>query len=188
MAQSLPRVHLGGAVEQHRVLQRESVVYKDLEHSKGYGTYQFSKDTVDCGTVLISRRKGGRRVNSIFGEGVNPLMRKIREALGMVGFSSDRMLLHGNRRVTYGIGLARNFREILLGFDKSPSYFIPQSMPRRRTELIADYWRRRWLSPRIRRTEVLVQLSQHMLAYPISHGAVVPLPADEEENASPHFA
>ena len=161
--------------------QGGAVVYKDLEHSKGYGTYQFSKDTIDCGTVLISRRKGGRRVNSIFGEGVNPLMRKIREALGTVGFSSDGMLLHGNRRVTYGISLARNFREILLGFEKRPSYLIPQSAPRRRTELIAEYWRRRWLSQRIRRPEVLSQLSQHTLAYPITHGAVVQLPASEEE-------
>jgi hypothetical protein len=29
-------------------------------------------------TVLLGRVSGGRRVNSIFGEGVNPLMRKIR--------------------------------------------------------------------------------------------------------------
>lgn len=166
--------------------QSEAVVYKHLEHSKGYGTYQFSRDTVDCGTVLISRRKGGRRVNSIFGEGVNPLMRKMREALGMVGLSSDGMLLHGNKRVTYGVSLARNFREILLGFDKRPSYLIPQSMLQRRTEMIADYWRRRWLSPRIRRSEVTTQLSQHTLAYPISHGAMVPLPSDDEQ-ASPLF-
>jgi Druantia protein DruA len=159
----------------------EAVLYKHLEHSKGYGTYQFSRDTVDCGTVLISRRKGGRRVNSIFGEGVNPLMRKIREALGMVGLSSDGMLLHGNRRVTYGISFARNFREILLGVAKRPSYLIPQSAPHRRTELIADYWRRRWLSSRTRRPEVITQLSQHTLAYPITHGAVVTLPTDDEE-------
>ncbi len=160
--------------------RREQVVYKHLEHSKGYGTYQFSKDTVDCGTVLISRRKGGRRVNSIFGEGVNPLMRKMREALGMVGLSSDGILLHGNRRVTYGISLARNFREILLGFDKRSSYLIPQARPRHLTEMIAKYWRWRWLSPRIRRPEILAQLLQHTLAYPITHGAVVPLPAPEE--------
>jgi hypothetical protein len=161
--------------------QGEAVAYKHLEHSKGYGTYQFSKDTVDCGSVLISRRKGGRRVNSIFGEGVNPLMRKIREALGMVGLSSDGILLHGNRRVTYGISLARNFREILLGFDKRPSYLIPQSTPWHRTEQIAEYWHRRWLSQRIRRPEVLAQLSQHTLAYPITHGAVVQLPTSEEK-------
>jgi hypothetical protein len=163
------------------------IFYKHLEHSKGYGTYQFSKDTVDCGTVLISRRKGGRRVNSIFGEGVNPLMRKMREALGTVGLSSDGMLLHGNRRVTYGISLARNFREILLGFSKRPSYLIPQSMPKQRTKMIAEYWRQRWLSPRIGRPDTIANLTQHTLTYPINHGAVVSLPANEEDEL-PLFA
>lgn len=165
----------------------EYVVYKDLEHSKGYGTYQFSKDTIDCGTVLISRRKGGRRVNSIFGEGVNPLMRKIREALSTVGLSSDAMLLHGNRRVTYGISLARNFREILLGFDKRPAYLISQSNPKRKTAMIAEYWRLRWLLRRASRPDVLEQVATHTLAYPITHGAVVPL-AEDESNSYPLFS
>jgi hypothetical protein len=163
--------------------QGDYIAYEHLKHSKGYGTYQFSKETIDCGTVLISRRKGGRRVNSIFGEGVNPLMRKIREALSTVGLLSDELLLHGNQRVTYGIRLARNFREILLGFDKRPSYLIPQSTPRQRTDMIADYWRRRWLSTRVARLGILDEVAKHTLAYPITHGAMVPLSPDADDNS-----
>lgn len=158
----------------------EYIAYDHLKHSKGYGTYQFSKATVEAGTVLISRRKGGRRVNSIFGEGVNPLMRKIREALSAVGLASDALLLHGNQRVTYGIRLARNFREVLLGFDQRPLYLIPQSKPRRRTDLIVEYWRRRWLLRRINQPGILKQVAEHTLVYPITHGAVVPLATDDE--------
>lgn len=58
----------------------ESVLYKDLGHSHGFGTYHFSRQTIQLGSNLNSRKKEGRRVNSIFGEGVNPLMRKIRES------------------------------------------------------------------------------------------------------------
>lgn len=86
----------------------ESVVYKDLGHSHGFGTYHFSRQTIQLGSTLNSRKKEGRRVNSIFGEGVNPLMRKIRESLDFVGLNSKRLLQHGNKRATYGIGLAQS--------------------------------------------------------------------------------
>ena len=158
-----------------------SVSYEDLGHSYGFGTYHFSKETIRLGDTLLSRRKDGRLVNSIFGEGVNPLMRKIREALEVVGLRSDELLLHGNRRVTYGIRLASNFREVLLGIDDKPRYLIPQTHPRKQTERIADYWRRRWLSKRITRPELLDQVAKHTLAYPISHGAAVSLPESPEE-------
>lgn len=168
----------------------EWVMYKDLGHSYGFGTYHFSRETIELGDTLIGRRKGGRRVNSIFGEGVNPLMRKLREALDFVGLSSDVLLRHGNQRVTYGICLARNFREVLLGLDKRPSFLIPQSSPRRRTDMIAEYWRRRWLSSRIDKPGILEGVAKHTLAYPITHathGAVVPIDIDAND-VGPLFA
>jgi hypothetical protein len=164
----------------------ETIAYEELGHSYGFGTYHFSRETLKLGSILISRRKDGRLVNSIFGEGVNPLMRKIREALEIVGLRSDGLLQHGNRRVTYGIALARNFRKVLIGLDKKPSYIIPQTSAPQRTNMIAKYWMRRWLSPRISKPEILFEVSKHILAYPISHhthGAVVPLPDIEDIGA-----
>src|SRR5206468_3304984 len=55
--------------------------YRRLGLSKGYGSFHFSGTTIGLIDVLLARRDGGRRVNSLFGEGVNPLLRKIREGL-----------------------------------------------------------------------------------------------------------
>jgi hypothetical protein len=162
-------------IETVRGKGEENIVYENLGHSYGFGTYHFSKETIQLGSVLISRRKEGRLVNSIFGEGVNPLMRKIREALELVGLQSDVLLLHGNRRVTYGIRLAKNFKEILLGLEDIPDYLMDQSQAKHQTDRIADFWRHRWLINRIANHNLLEKVEEHTLTYPINHGAVVPL-------------
>lgn len=159
----------------------DSIVYKDLGHSFGFGTYHFSRTTVQLGSNLNSRKKDGRHVNSIFGEGVNPLMRKIRESLDFVGLNSDGLLQHGNKRVTYGIELATNFREVLLGRASKTNYLIPQKKPKEKTSEIADYWQRRWLLQRINRSEILEEVSRHISStHPPSHGAIVPLEIKDE--------
>ena len=86
--------------------------------------------------LLVSRSQEYRKVNSIFGEGVNPLMRKIREALSMLGLPAEVLLKHGNKRVVYGVGLARNFRAVLLGLSATPQYIIPQTKPQEPTILL----------------------------------------------------
>ena len=126
-------------------------------------------------------RQGNRRVNSIFGEGVNPLMRKIRGALDSVGLMSDELLLHGNERVVYGIPLASNYKEVLLGLAKRPKYIIPQTAGAARTKMLFTYWCKRWLSSRITNPEMLKKVGQHTLAHPIRHGARVPLPREDHE-------
>jgi hypothetical protein len=159
----------------------DGIAYEKLGYSCGFGTYHFSRETQEYGGILLSRRKNGRRVNSIFGEGVNPLMRKMRQALELIGLPSEELLLHGDRRVSYGVALASNFRQVLLGIDNDPRYFIPQTDAACRAEMIADYWRRRWLSPRISRDGVLDEVGMHRLTYPITHGATVPDTSDDEE-------
>jgi hypothetical protein len=163
--------------------QGAKIIYENLGHSYGFGTYHFSRQTVQLGSILTSRRKNSRPVNSIFGEGVNPLMRKIREALDTLRLPSDELLQHGNRRVTYGIRLAGNFREILIGLNKKPSYLIPQTDARRRSLQITNYWIERWLLKRIKLPDVLYKVKQHTLSYPLHHGAMVALPLDGENDA-----
>lgn len=157
-------------------LQGNVLKYQELGTSEGFGSFHFSKETLRIADAMLGRFKQGRKVNSIFGEGVNPLMRKMREALAFVGLPGDLLLNHGNRRIIYGIPLAKNFREVLLGFDKRAMYFVPQNKPQLRTSLIAAYWMQRWLSRRIADSSVLEQVSRHSLAYPIRHGAKVELP------------
>lgn len=82
-----------------------------------------SDETVTAMSVLLGRVSGGRRVNSIFGEGVNPLMRKLQEALNLIGIASGRSVLrHGNQRIV--VALASNLQDFLLGLNplRSPSF------------------------------------------------------------------
>ncbi|HKV78654.1 MAG TPA: Druantia anti-phage system protein DruA [Candidatus Sulfotelmatobacter sp.] len=147
--------------------------YEELGTSQGFGSFHFSKESVRLGDALLGRSKQGRKVNSIFGEGVNPLMRKMREALTLVGLPSDILLKHGNRRIVYGIPLAENFRRLLMGLETRPHYIVPQSDPRKKTAMISAYWINRWLSKRIEQDSVIMQVASHSLAYPICHGAQV---------------
>ncbi len=166
----IPAEEVGGEVG-------EKFEYKKLGLSDGVGVYHFSSETLRLIDTVIARRQLGRSVNWIFGEGVNPLMRKIRQGLEAVGFASDLVLNHGNPRIIYGVALAKNFREILLGLEKRPKYIIPQTNPQDGSEMIADYWRRRWLSSRINKPGILEQVAQHTLTYPVFHGALVPKPS-----------
>lgn len=157
-----------------------TIEYQPLGFSIGYGSFHFSNDTVGIIDTLLARTNGGRKVNSIFGEGVNPLMRKIREGLDAIGLPSDQLLRHGNRRIVYGISLAHNFRDILLDLQRRPQYVLPQDQPAHTTAEIAAYWHRRWLDSRTKRPGILDAVARHTLDLPVCHGGQVPLPADEE--------
>jgi hypothetical protein len=159
--------------------------YEELGLSIGYGSFHVGATTVRLINTLLSRRIEGRRVNSIFGEGVNPLMRKIREALDLLDLPSDAILRHGNQRVIYGVALARNFRDVLLGLAERPAYFLPLKDPARSTAAIAEFWRHRWLLRRVLREGVLEAVSAHSLAYPVAHGARVPAGAAGDPEGQP---
>src|SRR5207253_1710086 len=45
--------------------------FRELGYSEGFGSFHFSRETVEVMDVLLARAHEGRRVNSIFGEGVN---------------------------------------------------------------------------------------------------------------------
>jgi len=156
------------------------IEYKELGRSVGYGSFHFSNETVAIIDTLLARTKDGRKVNSIFGEGVNPLMRKIREGLDLIGLPSDQLLLHGNQRIIYGVSLAENFREVLLGVQRRPNFVLSQDQPRRGTAQIAAFWQRRWLDARIRRPGILEMVAENTLEYPIQHGAQVVLPSTDD--------
>jgi hypothetical protein len=161
----VPAECLGGRPE-------DKLEYCKLGHSMGFGSFHFGQETLKWIKVMLGR-KANRLVNSIFGEGVNPLMRKIREALDEVGLLSDKILMHGNERVVYAVPLARNFREVLLGIDKRPQYFVPRTNAKAKTATLAEYWRRRWLASRIDTEGVVDRVAEHTLAYPVRHGARV---------------
>lgn len=182
----IPADEVGGQVG-------EVLEFKRLGLSKGFGSFHFSTGTIALINILLGRRVEGRRVNSIFGEGVNPLMRKIREALDLLGLPSDLILNHGNPRLVYGVALAENFREVLLGRTNRPKYFLPSRKPSQATDALASFWRKRWLSQRVSDPQVLLDIAENTLSYPVAHGARVPVQGSgglglfgEEQTGAPH--
>jgi len=155
------------------------IYFLRLKQNTAYGTFHFSESTLKEMKIYVEQHHNGSEVHGIFGEGVNPKMRKIRESLYKLTFPDDELLKTGSPRALYVIPLAHNFREILAGRSRRPDYILPGDNPRRATELIVDFWRERWLSGRILQDDVVKRVEKHTLTYPAQHGAVVVLPAEE---------
>lgn len=167
------------------IKSKNSIKYKSLGETLGFGNYHISKKTIELARLYnerISPTDDSRapRVKYIFGEGINPLFRMISGALNKLGFPSVNILKHKNARAVYGVSLIENMSEYLLGVQKRPKYLSPQTFSEKRTKQIFYYWAERWMSKRIKRKEVLDNISKHTLEYPIKHGAKVKIPNTED--------
>jgi len=171
----IPCDRLGGS-------PKETLRYEELGHSEAFGTSQYSEETVDALADVVQQSSNGQRVNSIFGEGVSPKLRKIRQGLDLLGLPSGLLLRHHRQRVVYAVSLVRNLREHLLGIEPKPSYLVPIEDGPAATARIAAWWRERWLRNRIVSDDVLAEVARHTLVRPIRHGGrvVVPPPADQQ--------
>ncbi len=171
----IPCDRLGGSPE-------EVIRYEELGRSEAFGTSQYSEETVDALADVVQQSANGQRVNSIFGEGVSPKLRKIRQGLDLLGVPSDLLLHHHRPRVVYAVTLVRNLREHLLGIEPKASYLVPIEDGPAATAHIVAWWRERWLRNRIGSDDVLAEVARHTLVRPIRHGArvVVPPPADQQ--------
>jgi hypothetical protein len=154
--------------------------YEYLGRTRGIGTFQFGEQTVAELARLVAQSNRGQQVNSVFGEGVNPRLRKLRDGLDALGLSSDDLLNHGGPRLVYGVELTENTRGYLLGLDRHPKYILPQKSSKQLTDQIARWWARRWLYPRIEKEAILTRVAGHRLVHPIRHGARVEVPHDDE--------
>ncbi len=110
-------------------------------------------------------------------------LRKIRDGLDLLSLPTEELLHHGSPRLVYGVRLVENVREYLLGMEKRPRYLLPQRNAGAVTQEIIRYWRQRWLLPRIQRDDVLERVAGHNFVHPMRHGARVPLPRADIEQA-----
>ena len=124
--------------------------YRYLGDTTGYGTVQFADDTVRALDGVMRRRRGYRDVNSVFGEGASPRMRKLRSGLDAIGFNASLTMIHHQERRIYGVPLFPEAAAYLCGLERNvPSYVrSPETCPDA-SERIAEFWRRRWLSSRL---------------------------------------
>lgn len=172
----MPAERLGGRLG-------ERLEYVEIGRSEAFGTSHFTTNTVDALVKLVQQSSNGQRVNSIFGEGVSPKLRKLRDGLDQLSLPADALLQHGRARIVYGVPLARNLREYLLGMDLAPDYICRLDDPREGTEAISTWWMERWLSSRIESDDVLDEVARHTSVRDgryLLHGACVRPPAVED--------
>jgi hypothetical protein len=127
--------------------------WKRIGETEGFGAVHFSKPTIEAVRQLAVKRRGMRNVNNLFGEGTSPLMRQMREGLSMLGFESNDVLQHANKRIVYATEVYPHAREDLLAdkdsYSKGPSFAS-----------IAAQWQKRWLHKRIQSDDVLESLKE----------------------------
>jgi hypothetical protein len=149
----VPAARLGGGEGEVR--------YVSLKQGTAYSTFHFSQATMREMRIYAEQWHHGSDVHGIFGEGVNPKMRKIRESLDRIGLPSDEVLQSGSARALYVVPLAHNFRQVLLGREPEPAYILPDQDPR-----------------------AVKQIAKHTLTYPMLHGAAVALPEPDDALAT----
>ncbi len=160
----------------------EQIRFAELGRSRSFGTSHFADETVEA-LVRLSRVKGAVvRVNSVFGEGVSPRLRKVRLGLAALGWPTSELLKHGRERIVYGVKLVENLRDFSLGIDADPEYLLDPEMLDETP--VADWWFDRWGRRRAEQPAVLESMRQHRLVRPIVHGARVPLPVDNSDSAT----
>jgi hypothetical protein len=158
--------------------QGEYIQYRKIGHTKTFGTSHFSERTVAALVTLSRQSAGGLRVNSIFGEGVSPKFRKVREGLNRLGVPADVLLHHERKRIVYMVPVTRNFSDYLTGFADAPDYLVPIDDLTTKTNKIVRWWSNRWGMPRAVQDKNLDEIASHGTTYPMRHGARVTTPRE----------
>jgi hypothetical protein len=157
--------------------------FRELGRSKSFGTSHLSSSSLATLLQLSEQSRNGVRVNSIFGEGVNPKLRKVRDGLDRLGWPSNDLLQHRRQRIVYGVSLVSNLLPYLLGIDTAPRYLFRRSL-RHDVEKIALWWMERWLANRVQSEEVLARVAMNSTARPVRHDARVDLPPIGPDDAA----
>jgi hypothetical protein len=168
----IPAEHIGGTAG-------DSLRFEELGRSEAFGTSHYSEETV-AALVTLVQQVDAQRVNSVFGEGASPKLRKVRQALELLNLSTALLLRHHRPRVLYAVSLIRNLRDYLIGLDEKPRYLVPLTRAAT-TSKIGAWWRERWLRNRIMNDDVLEEVSRHTRVHPITHGARVPSRQDSNQ-------
>lgn len=151
--------------------------FYELGRSRSFGTSHFSDDTVNALVRLSEHNGTTTRVNSLFGEGVSPRLRKVRLGLAALGWPTNELLKHGRERILYGVPLVANLRDYSIGIDVQPDYLLdPETYDEGRD--VARWWYARWALNRASQYHVLESMRKQSLVRPIRHGARVPMPTE----------
>lgn len=139
--------------------EQPEIRFQCIGETTGYGTVQFSADTVRAVENVLEHVQGFKHINSIFGEGHSPRLRKLTAGLNELGFPSDSLLRHNQKRLIYGVPLCEQAMDFLCGRNaKIPDYlYRPEQYPDASVRIV-DFWRYRWLVNRLNYEPAMVKL------------------------------
>lgn len=155
------------------------VRFRRLGRSRSFGTSHFASDTTQALADLAHNPEFGSRVKGIFGEGASPKMRRVREGLDNLGWDSNILLQHRRERLVYGVNLASNATDYLLGFDAEPEFTVDVTDTDDIGKL-TEWWERRWMLDRAFAPQRIAALRLHRKSRPLQHGARVTLTGDND--------
>jgi hypothetical protein len=137
-----------GSSQYERVRLPDGVGWSFVGYSRGHGTLHFSSRTSEILQALV-RLETGRDLNtSTFGEGPSERLRKLREGLARLGLDESNFLQHGMpRRVFVSEFRGRQTRPGARG------KFRPWRTVGPGIDEVTEWWRRRWLGPRLDRSQ-----------------------------------
>lgn len=128
-----------------------SVKFKEIGKTVGYGTLHISAETTSALSGIVNEEY--KRTNHVFGEGPSPKMRIMASAIGKIfegGESAKEFTKHAMSRLVYGVELAENTINYLMGQDNSPLFYTDIENYKQGTLKMVDFWRERWFSHRLR--------------------------------------
>ena len=156
----------------------ERIGFHELGRSRSYGTSHLTDQSVEALLRFSMLKDSSVRVNSLFGEGVSPRLRKVRLGLSALGWPTDDLLKHGRERIVYGVPLVKNLTDYSIGVDASPDYLL-NTLIQDGDYRIATWWLGRWAANRAAQPSVRDALLTHRVTRPVTHGARVRLPAED---------
>lgn len=151
-------LYMHGSSQYNRVKIPEGIInpdqkeikYLQIGQTSGFGTVQFSPETSRSIDLLLSTQKAFKDVNSVFGEGTSPKLRKMKAGLKLLGFDADKLMQHRQHRLIYAAPLFPGARDWLMERNEDLPHFLDSpNQHRDATEKIAEYWRSRWLASRL---------------------------------------
>lgn len=141
--------------------EQESICYNAIGQTSGFGTIQFSAETSKAIDAYLAFEHDFKEVNSVFGEGTSPKLRKLKMGLRRLGFAPDKLIQHRHHRLIYGVPLFPKARDWLQErVTELPGYVAAPDGYEDATERIAAFWRRRWLASRLRHRPTMAALPE----------------------------
>ncbi|QOF73408.1 DUF4338 domain-containing protein [Aminobacter sp. SR38] len=129
---------------------QKEIAFHAIGQTSGFGTVQFSPGTSRAVDAFLSAENDFREVNSVFGEGTSPKLRKLKMGLRKLGFDPDKLIQHRQHRLIYAAPLFPKARDWLVERTSDlPSFLSAPDQFEDATERIAEFWRVRWLASRL---------------------------------------